>query len=148
MLLLKNKKAFSEYAIEFELIAGVVLSGSEVKSLRLKSGSLSGSFVKIISKEAFLLNAQITPYKFADNREYDPKKTRKLLLKQKEIAQLESIVQSKNRTIVPLSFELLGRQIKLRIGVGRGLKKFEKREKIKKRDQEREISRTIKNYNH
>src|SRR5690554_5566258 len=80
VILLTNKKATFEYEILRTLVAGVVLTGAEVKSLRHKSGSLTGSFVKVMGDEAFLLNAQISPYKFADNREYDPKRTRKLLL--------------------------------------------------------------------
>ena len=91
MLLLKNKKANLEYSIEKTYTAGVVLSGPEVKSLRNKSGSLNGSFIKNIGNELFLINAQISPYKFADNKEYDPKRTRKLLMKKKEIvAKIES----------------------------------------------------------
>jgi len=85
MTLLLNRRAKFDYEIAKELIAGIVLSGPEVKSLRNKSGSLVGSFVKIMSDEAFLLNAQITPYKFANNKDYDPKRTRKLLLSKKEL---------------------------------------------------------------
>jgi SsrA-binding protein len=144
MQLLVNKKARHEYAIDNTLSAGVVLSGAEVKSLRNKSGSLQGSFVKIISGEAYLLNAQISPYKFADNRDYDPKRTRKLLLKKKELIQLEEVQQQKGKTLVPLQFVIERNRVKLVLGVGRGLKQYEKREKIKQRDQQREMAREIK----
>ena len=146
MLLLSNKKAHTEYEIEKTLYAGVLLTGPEVKSLRNKSGSLVGSYVKIIGNEAFLLNSQITPYAFAVNVDYDPKRTRKLLLKKKEIVKLLETQEQKKRTLVALSFELHNNKIKLKMGVGRGLKQFEKREKIKKRDEQREVGWAVKRY--
>ena len=145
MLLLKNKKATHEYAIEKTFTAGVVLSGPEVKSLRNKSGSLKGSFIKVIGRELFLINAQISPYKFADNSEYDPKKTRKLLVRKKEISQLAGALDQKGRALVPLSFELLGNKIKLRFGIGKGLKLHDKRAKLKKQTIQRDMDRAIKN---
>ena len=144
MLLLKNKKATHEYEIEKTYTAGVVLSGAEVKSLKNKSGSLTGSFVKSVGGELFLLNAQISAYKFADNTNYDPKRTRKLLLKKREIGDLHEALEQKGRALVPLSFELLGRNIKLVFGIGRGLKLYDKRDKAKKRTIERDIQRQMK----
>jgi SsrA-binding protein len=147
MILLVNKKATFEYEILHKIEAGVVLSGAEVKSLRNKSGSLTGSFVKIIGEEAFLLNAQISPYKFADNREYDPKRTRKLLLKKREILELLEASSQKGNTLVPLNFSTSGRMIKLTFGVGRGKKLFEKRAKLKERDIARDTAREQKHFN-
>ena len=144
MLLIANRKARSEYAIDKTYTAGMVLTGPEVKSLRAKKGSLSGSYVKIIGNEAFLLNAQINPYDFADNREYEPKRTRKLLLNRREIEQLQSHLEQKGRTLVPLAINLVGRHIKLEVGVGRGLKQHEQRAKLKKRDLERDLAREMK----
>ena len=144
MLLLKNKKATHEYQIEKTYTAGVVLSGPEVKSLKNKSGSLTGSFVKTVGGEVFLINAQISPYKFADNTNYDPKRTRKLLLKKREIDNLYEALEQKGRALVPLSFELLGRNIKLVFGIGRGLKLYDKRAKDKKRTIDRDIARQMK----
>ena len=144
MLLLKNKRATHDYAIEKTYMAGVVLSGPEVKSLRNKSGSFKGSYVKVVSEEVFLINAQITPYKFADNADYDPKRTRKLLLKKKEIVSLADDLNKKNRTLVPLSFEVFGRNIKLKIGVGLGLKLHDKRAKMKKRTIDRDVAKELK----
>lgn len=144
MLLLINKRARHDYAIEKTYMTGIVLSGPEVKSLRNKSGSFRGSFVKVISGEVFLINMQITPYKFADNEKYDPKRTRKLLLKKKEIEQLAEDLNKKNRTVVPLSFETVGRNIKLKIGVGRGLKLHDKRAKMKKRTMDRDVAKELK----
>lgn len=144
MILVLNKKAQHEYVIAKTYQAGVMLSGAEVKSLRQKSGSLHGSFVKVIGQEAFLLNAQISPYKYSDNREYDPKRTRKLLLKKKELLQLLEISTQKGMALVPLSFELRGKHIKLNIGVGRGKKLYEKRAELKRRALTREAERDSK----
>jgi SsrA-binding protein len=144
MQLLVNKKARFEYKIENTMSAGVVLRGGEVKSLRLKSGSLTGSYVKIIGGELFLIGAQITPYKFSDNTDYDPKRTRKLLLKKKEVEQLTIDLEQKKLTLIPLQFETAGRNIKLVFGIGKGLKQFEKRAKIKERDQKRDLQRDLK----
>ena len=138
MQLIKNKRATFDYEILEQVQAGIVLSGGEVKSLRLKSASLTGSFVQVVEDQAVLLNAQITPYKYANNQDYDPKRTRKLLLKKKQIYQLAEKTQNKGLTLVPLNFDLVGKRIKLNIGVGRGKKQFEKRAKIKERDLQRE----------
>ena len=88
--------------------------------------------------------AQINPYQFADNTDYDPKRTRKLLLHKREIEQLMVDIEQKKRAMVPLYFETVGRTIKLTFGVGRGLKQYEKRAVIKKRDQERDMRRELK----
>jgi len=144
MLLLINKKAKHEYDISQTTQAGIILLGAEVKSLRNKSGSLAGSYVKAVGNELFLIGGQITPYKFADNTDYDPKRTRKLLLRKKEIFQLKVAAEKKGWTLVPLSFELVKNKIKLNIGLGRGKQEFEKREKLKKRTLKREMQKEIK----
>ena len=144
MLLLENRKARQEYEILQTQLAGIVLSGGEVKSLRNKSGSFTGSYVKIIGGEAFLLNAQITPYAFANNIDYDPKRTRKLLLKKKEIAELMEAENIKGFAIVPLNFELIDNKIKLKIGVGRGKKQYERRAELKKKAIERDVQREVR----
>jgi len=96
MILVLNKRARYDYIISKKYQAGIVLIGSEVKSLRSKAASLQGSFVKIIDGQAFLINAQINAYKFADNEGYDPKRSRKLLLKKKEIFQLIEVSDKKH----------------------------------------------------
>lgn len=144
MQLVFNKKARFEYHIERTYTAGMVLTGQEVKSLRLKHASLAGSFVKIIGGEAVLLNAQINPYSYAITTEYDPKRSRMLLLKKHELEEMSEWSNNKKRALVPLSIETEGRYIKLQIGVGRGLKEYDKRKKIKERDQNRDLSRQLK----
>lgn len=145
MMLLFNKKARHDYEILKTYQAGVVLSGGEVKSLREKHGSFADSFIKIINQEAFLLNVQINPYPFADNKDYDPKRTRKLLLHRSEIQQIITETNKKNFTLVPLSFETVGKQIKLNFALGRGKKQYEKREDLKKRALARDVEREFKN---
>jgi SsrA-binding protein len=147
MLLVKNRRARFDYDIQKIYRAGIVLTGAEVKSLRLKQAKLDGSYVKIINNEAWLVNAQINAYKFANQEDYDPKKTRKLLLSKKEIFKLLDLTISKNWAIIPISFELVNNLIKLKIGVGKGKKQFEKRDQIKKRDLQRQLSREFKQKN-
>lgn len=144
MQLAYNKKARHEYTIEKTYTAGIVLSGQEVKSLRLGHASFAGSYIKIIGSEAFLLNAQINAYKFAITEDYDPKRSRKLLLNKKELLELAEWSNNKGRTLVPLAFFTGGRNIKLELAIGKGKKVHEKRAVLRERDQEREMQRDSK----
>ncbi len=144
MMLVINKRAKRDYEFLNTYQAGIVLTGKEVKSLRNKSASLKGAFVKIIGNEAFLVNAQITPYKFAINKDYDPKRTRKLLLRKKEIYKLKEATHQKGRTLVPYSFELRKNTIKLNFALARGKKQFEKRADLRKKAQQRDAQRELK----
>lgn len=143
-LLIENRKARFEYEIRATLYAGIVLLGAEVKSVRGKHGSLAGSYVKIVGNEAWLLNAQISPYAYADNRDYDPKRTRKLLLRRSEIVQLQVESDRKGTVLVPLTIEAQGRHLKLKIGIGRGKKQYEKKAVLKERAAKRELDREFK----
>lgn len=144
MLLLSNKKARHEYAVDKTFTAGIVLSGPEVKSLKNKSGSLTGSFIKVVSGELFLINAQVTPYKFADNADYDPKRTRKLLVKKHELETITELLQQKGKAVIPLAIELAGNHIKVQCAFATGLKLYDKRAKLKKRTLDREVEKAIK----
>lgn len=144
MILVQNRHARHEYDIEQTYTAGVVLTGQETKSLRLGRASLVGSYVRIIQGEAILLNAQISPYQFAKTEDYDPKRTRKLLLKKREIHELETWSTQKKRSLVSLNFKLVANRIKLTIGIGKGLKSHDKRQKLKERDQKRELQKQFK----
>ena len=147
MLLVKNRRAKHDYVIKNTWEAGLVLAGHEVKSLRLKQGSLEGSYIKIIDQEAWLINARINPYRYSNLEDYDPKKTRKLLLTKKEIYQLIDAVNQKKLTIIPLKIFLRNNRIKIQIGAGKGKKEFEKRAVIKKRDLKRQLSKEFKRSN-
>ena len=144
MILLENRKAKQEYEFLQQYSAGVVLTGGEVKSLRNKSGSFAGSYIKIVGEEAFLLNAQITTYKFADQRLIDPKRTRKLLLKKREIYHLAEESTTKGYTLVPLAFDVVGKHIKLHFALARGKKQYERRAELKRRAIERDVQRELK----
>lgn len=145
MILLENKKAHFDYEILEKLEVGLELLGREVKSLRNKQGSLAGTRAIVRGGEAFLVGMAITPYQ-TKNRpgEIAEQRTIKLLLKKKEINYLAGKSEEKGLTIIPLNIHTLGKKIKAEIGLARGKKKFEKREKIKKRDTEREIRREMK----
>lgn len=140
--LIENRKAKFEYEILETYEAGIELFGFEAKSLRNKRGSLEGSFVKILSGEVFLINTHIPPYQPKNTpSSYDPYRSRRLLLKKKEVNELIGREKTKGLTIVPISVYNKGRVIKVLIAVVRGKKKHDKRETIKKRDTEREIRR-------
>lgn len=140
MSLVFNKKAQYEYTISKKFIAGVVLSGAEVKSLRLQQASLNGSYIKEIGGELFLINAQINAYSFAKQEDYDPKRSRKLLLKKTELDSLIEASRQKGFAIIPLAFFLSHNLIKLEIALAKGKKEYEKRESLKKRDLQRELA--------
>jgi SsrA-binding protein len=145
MSLVVNKKVHLNYEILDKYEAGLELLGTEVKSLRAKQGSLDGAHVIVRGDEVFLVGAYIPPYQSGNvGKEYDPQRTRKLLLTAKEVAELAGTEKQKGLTIVPISVYNKGRFLKLSLGVGRGKKKFDKRQDLKKRDVEREIGRTLK----
>ena len=136
MLLIKNKRASFDYEIHEKIIAGIELTGPEVKSLRLKMASLTGSYVQIIGGVPILLNAQITPYKFARAGD-DPKRTRRLLLHRREIYRLQEAVASKHYTLIPLAIITQGTHLKLEVGLAKGRQKYEKRAHLRQKEWER-----------
>lgn len=139
-----NKKARRDYQIIGELEAGIVLHGAEVKSLRQGRGRISEAFARVKNGEVWLYNFLIPAYKHADIRNYNPSKPRKLLLHKKEIVSLSHKMEGKNLTLVPLVCYTTGRFVKVKLGMGKGKKEYEKREAIKRRDLEREMARTLK----
>ena len=112
MVLLVNRRAYFDYDISDKIVAGVVLTGAEVKSLRSRAGSLVGSYVQILAEGVVLLGAQISPYPYADNRDYDPRSTRKLLLRRKEIYRLKKRLQTGGLSLVPIAFMIKNGKIK------------------------------------
>ena len=145
--LVENKKARFNYEILETFEAGMELFGFEVKSLRAGHGSLEGAFVGIRGGEAYLLNATIPPYQPKNvPREYDPLRARRLLLTKKEIARIASFERQKHLTIIPISVYHKKRNLKLSIAIARGKKKFDKREIIKRRETDREVRRSLKNF--
>ncbi|MCF7834066.1 MAG: SsrA-binding protein SmpB [Candidatus Pacebacteria bacterium] len=143
----ENKKARFEYEILEKYEAGIELTGMETKSVRQGKASFEGAFVIVRGGEAFLINANITPFQPKNAPEnYDPLRNRKLLLTKKEIRELAESEANKSLTIVPLTMYNKGRKIKIQIALVKGKKKFDKRETIKKRETDRIIRRTLKDY--
>lgn len=143
-ILANNRKAAFNYAISDEMVGGLVLTGAEVKSLKAGQASLKGAYISLRGGEAFLVKAHVSPYKYAGGKQgakdIDPERARKLLLTKREI---NSLVGKENGTaIIPLEI-FTGRRglVKIKIGIGRGKKKYDKRETIKKREMERRIRR-------
>lgn len=139
-----NKHALHDYEIKERLEAGVRLTGPEVKSIKGGHASLQGSFVRIVGSEAYLVNANIEPYSFAKVENYDPKRTRKLLIHKKQLLALTSKLDAEGMALVALSIYVTHGLIKVEIGVGKGKKEFEKREKIKKRSAIRDLDRQFR----
>lgn len=142
---ISNKKAHFNFEILETFEAGIVLSGHEVKAVRLKRGKLEGGHVVIRGGEAYVVGISISPYQEANEpKGYDPERVRKLLLSKKELAQLETKGEQAGLTLVPLKLYNKGRKIKLELALARGKKKQDKRESIKKRDTKRDIDRILK----
>jgi SsrA-binding protein len=139
-----NRRARYKYKILEDIEAGIVLSGAEVKSLREGRGSLKESFARIKDGEVWLYNFVIPPYKHADIRGYDPARPRKLLLHKKQILSLFHTIAGKNLTLIPLVCYTTGRFVKVKIGLGKGKREYEKRGMKKKREVEREVARAMK----
>ena len=145
--LIQNKKAFFNYEITEKFTAGIELFGYEVKSVRDRKGQLESAYVTIRGGEAFLIGANIPAFQPANAPlDFDPLRNRKLLLTKKEIKQLADIEAKKGLTIVAIAVYNKGSKLKLEIGIARGKKSFDKRESIKKRDTEREIRSSLKNF--
>ena len=142
-----NKKAFYDYEILEKFEAGIVLIGTEVKSIKDGRINLAGSYIVPKDGEFFMINANVPPYqpKNAPN-DYDPLRSRKILITKKEIDYLLGKTKERGLTLLPLNVYNKRGKIKLEFGLAQGKKKFDKRETIKKRESEREIGRNLKNY--
>lgn len=134
-----NRRARYDYQLLERFEAGMVLTGAEVKSVRAGRLQLDQAFVKLIGREAYLVNALIHPYLPAHSSGYQPKRTRKLLLHKNQLLKLAQQSKEKGLTIVPVSCYTKAQRIKLEIALAKSKKKYQKREAIKKRDLEREI---------
>lgn len=140
----QNRKARHDYFIEESFEAGLVLSGTEVKSIRQSQVSLKDSHASIKNGEVFILNMHINPYEQGNINNKDPLRTRKLLLHKSEINKLIGLTQIKGLALVPLELYFKRGKVKLRIAVGRGKKNYDKRHDIAKRDAERQINIRLK----
>ncbi len=137
-----NRKARFEYFIENTYEAGLVLKGTEIKSIRKGQISLQEAYVRTDGEQAWLVGAHVAPYENASAFQHDPDRERKLLLNKREIREIWDAVRIKGMTVVPIRVYLKAGRAKLEIGVAKGKKQYDKREIIKQRDQEREESRS------
>lgn len=143
-LIATNKKAWHNYTIEAEYEAGIVLVGSEVKSIRRGGVSFQDAYADIKNGEIFLRQLHISPYKYAYFTNHEALRTRKLLLHRNEIKKLMAKIKEKGYTLVPLKIYFKNDKIKVLIGLGRGKKLYDKRESIKQKDLRREMDRDHK----
>ncbi|GET04982.1 SsrA-binding protein SmpB [Ligilactobacillus agilis] len=144
--LAQNKKASHDYHILDTIEAGIVLTGTEIKSIRAARINLKDGFAQIKNGEAWLMNVHISLYDQGNQFNHDPLRNRKLLLHKKQINQLAGEISKKGVTLVPLKVYIKNGFAKVLLGLAQGKHDYDKRESIKKRDQEREIRRTLKNY--
>jgi SsrA-binding protein len=138
-----NKRAFYDYEITDRFEAGINLNGAEVKAVKMGHADLTGSYVRIIGSEAYLINAKIFPYEYARPENYQETRTRKLLLHKKEIINLKSKTEGGNMALVAIYFYEKHGLIKLEVGIGKGKKQFDKKEAKKRQDLDREIEREL-----
>lgn len=137
-----NKKAYFDYSIFEKYVAGIVLTGTEIKSVRAGAINLKDSFIKIKNFEAWLYNCHISPYDMGNRYNHEPLRVRKLLLNKKEILKILNKQKQENYTIIPLNAFLKKGYLKLEIALCKGKKLYDKRETLKKKD----IARNLKNY--
>ena len=142
-IITENRKARFDYHILESFEAGLVLTGAEIKSIRTGEITVNEAYVRPQAGELFLLNAYIKPYAHSGDKEYDPRRPRKLLLHRKEILKLTRELETKGTTIVPLKIYLKGGRAKIEIALGKGKAAPDKRQDIKKREADREVAREM-----
>ena len=142
---INNRKAYHDYFVLETYEAGIVLQGTEVKSLRINGANLKDSYVVIKNEEAFLINMHISHYEQGNIFNHEETRTRKLLLNKKEIFKIRDKVTLEGNTVVPLKLYFKNGKAKLMIGVAKGKKNYDKREAIKEKDIKREIAKEFRN---
>ena len=142
-LVARNPKATHDYHILDTWEAGVVLTGTEVKSLRHGKASIKEAYARIRNGEVFLEGMNITPYEQGNRYNHPPMRSRKLLLHRREIQRLIGSVEQRGLTLIPLELYFIRGRAKVKLALGRGKKRYDKREDIKKRDAERDVARAL-----
>lgn len=143
--LVSNRKAFHNYEVLETYEAGIVLLGTEIKSLRNHGGNLQEAYVVFYKNDPYLKNASISPYKYGTHFNHEERRERKLLLHKREIAKLQNATAEKGLTVIPLAMYLKNGFVKVKLGVARGKKAYDKRAALKKREHERQIDRSLNN---
>jgi SsrA-binding protein len=141
-----NKKASFNYEILESLEAGVILTGAEVKSIKSGRANIGDAYVKVLNNELWLVNANIPKYEFASDKNYDPARSKKLLINRVQLDRLESKMKQGNLTLIPVSLYTVRGMIKVEVGLAKGRKYHEKRERDKERELDRELHYESKKY--
>ena len=144
-LIAKNPTAYHNYSIESTIEAGIVLTGTEIKSIRTGKINLKDTYVNIKDGEVFVYGMHISPYEFGNIYNKDPLRTRKLLMNRREIDRLYGMIKQKGISLVPTKMYFKGNKVKVEVGIGKGKKLFDKREDMAKKDAEMKIQRALKN---
>jgi len=143
-LICKNPTAYHNYIINDTLEAGIILSGTEIKSIRAGKVNLKDSYASIKNGEAFIYSMHISPYEHGNIFNKDPLRDRKLLLNKKEINKLIGLIKRQGYSLIPISLYFKGSFVKIELGIGKGKKQFDKRQEIAKKDAEMKIKRALK----
>ena len=144
-LIAKNPTAYHNYTIEDKLEAGLVLSGTEIKSIRTGKVNLKDTYATIKNGEVFIIGMHISPYEHGNIFNKDPLRDRKLLLNKREINKLYGLIKQKSYSLIPISLYFKGSIVKLELGIGKGKKLYDKRQDIAKKDAQRRIRQQIAN---
>lgn len=144
-IIAKNPTAYHNYNIENKIEAGIVLYGTEIKSIRSGKVNLKDSYAQIKNGECFICGMHISPYEHGNIFNKDPLRDRKLLLNKSEINKLFGMIKQKGYTLIPISLYFKGSFVKIELGIGKGKKLYDKREDIAKKDAEMKIRKAIKN---
>ena len=143
-IITSNRKAFRDYVIEAKFEAGIELKGTEVKSLRDGGGSLTDSHARIEDGEMYLYHFNITPYRFGNIQNHDPKRKKKLLLHKREIDRLFTKIEERGYALIPTRVYFKRGYVKVELGLGHGKKLYDKRDDIKKKEAQRSIQQAMK----
>jgi SsrA-binding protein len=143
-MICNNKKAYHDYFIEEKFEAGMVLRGTEVKSLRNGKANLNDSFALIKNGEAFLHNLHISPYDYGNRENHDPDRMRKLLLHKREIIKLYARIREQGYSFIPLRIYFKDGLVKVELGMAKGKKLYDKREDMKEKDHKRDMAQALK----
>ena len=146
-IIAKNPTAYHNYTIEDTLEAGIVLSGTEIKSIRTGKVNLKDTYASIKNGEAYIYGMHISPYEHGNIFNKDPLRDRKLLIHKKEIHKLLGLIKQKGYSLIPIELYFKGSFVKLKLGIGKGKKLYDKRQDLAKKDEQRQINMQLKNNN-
>lgn len=144
--LVSNRRATHDYEILETFEAGIVLQGTEIKSIRDNGASLQEAYIKVLNREIWLIGSSIAPYRFGNVYNHEEKRDRKLLMHKREIERLKVASQEKGLTIIPLALYLKQGRIKVRLAIAKGKKNIDKRADIKERDEKRHMQQALKQH--